>query len=54
MESSGGHALDSKQIHEQLHDDSDFFTEFIHDSDIDIFHRIVTCLGGTRDENDGF
>jgi hypothetical protein len=32
--------LDSKQIHEQLHDDSDSFTEFSQDSDIDIFDHI--------------
>jgi hypothetical protein len=36
MASSSGHALDSKQIHEQLHD-SDSSSEFSQDSDIDIF-----------------
>jgi hypothetical protein len=40
MRSSSGHALDSKQIHEQLHDDLDYFCEFIQDSDIDIFDYI--------------
>jgi hypothetical protein len=39
MASSSGRALDSKQIHEQLHD-SDSFIEFIQDSDTDIFDRI--------------
>jgi hypothetical protein len=32
--------LDSKQIHEQLHDDSDSFSEFSQNSDIDIFDHI--------------
>jgi hypothetical protein len=40
MASSSGHMLDSKQIHEQLHDDSDSSSEFRQDSDIDIFDRI--------------
>jgi hypothetical protein len=35
MASSSGHALDSKQIHEQLHHDSDSFSEFSQHSDID-------------------
>jgi hypothetical protein len=30
-------ALDSKQIHEQLRDDSDSFSKFSQDSGIDIF-----------------
>jgi hypothetical protein len=38
--SSNVHALDSKQIHEQLHDDSNSFTEFSQDSDIDIFDHV--------------
>jgi hypothetical protein len=44
MMSSSGHALDSKQIHEQLHDDLDSSSEFIQDSDIDtcIFNCIDT------------
>jgi hypothetical protein len=40
MESSIGHALDSKQIHEQLHNDLDSFGDLSQDSDIDIFDRI--------------
>jgi hypothetical protein len=36
MASTNGHVLDSKQIHEQLHDDSDSFSEISQDSDIDI------------------
>jgi hypothetical protein len=40
MAFSGGHALDSKQILEQLHDDSDSITELGQDLDIDIFDRI--------------
>jgi hypothetical protein len=40
MASSCGLALDSKQIHKQLHHDSDSFTEFSQDLDIDIFDRI--------------
>jgi hypothetical protein len=32
--------LDSKQIHEQLHDDSVSFSEFSQDSDIDILDHI--------------
>jgi hypothetical protein len=40
VESSSGHALDSKQIHEQLHVDSDSFSEFSQDSDIDMFDCI--------------
>jgi hypothetical protein len=40
MMSSSGRALDSKQIHEQLHDDLDSSSEFSQDSDIDIFNRI--------------
>jgi hypothetical protein len=35
MASSSWRALDSKQIYEQLHDDSDSFTEFSQD----IFYR---------------
>jgi hypothetical protein len=38
--SPSGQALDSKQIHEQLHVDSDFFSEFSQDSDIDMFDCI--------------
>jgi hypothetical protein len=34
--STSGRALDSKQIREQLHDDSDSFSEISQDSDIDI------------------
>jgi hypothetical protein len=37
MASSCGHASESKQIHELLHDDSDSFSEFSQDSDTDIF-----------------
>jgi hypothetical protein len=37
---SRGHVLDSKQIHEQFHDDSDSFSEFSQDSDVDIFDHI--------------
>jgi hypothetical protein len=40
MASSRGRELDSKQIHEQLHDDSDYSCEFIQDLDIDVFERI--------------
>jgi hypothetical protein len=36
MVSTSGHALGSKQIREQLHDDSDSFSEISQDSDIDI------------------
>jgi hypothetical protein len=42
MASSSGRALDSKQIHEQMHDDSDSFSEFCQDSGTDIFDRIYT------------
>jgi hypothetical protein len=42
MASSSGHALDSKQIHEQLHDDSDSFSEFSQNSDIDTFEHTDT------------
>jgi hypothetical protein len=34
MEYSSGRALDSEQIHEQLYDDSDLFSEFSQDSDL--------------------
>jgi hypothetical protein len=37
MVSSSEHALDSKHIHKQLHDDLDSYYEFSKDSDIDIF-----------------
>lgn len=36
MASYSGCALDSKQIHGQLYDDSDSFSEFSHHSDIDM------------------
>jgi hypothetical protein len=42
MASSSKHALDSKQIHEQLRDDSYPFSKFSHDSDIEIFDHIDT------------
>jgi hypothetical protein len=35
MASTSGCVLDSKQIHESLHDDSDSFSEISQDSDID-------------------
>jgi hypothetical protein len=38
--SSSGCSLDSRQIHEQLHYDSDSSSEFSQDSDIDIFDRV--------------
>jgi hypothetical protein len=40
MAFSSGRAVDSKQIREQLHDDSDALSEFSQDSDIDIFGHI--------------
>jgi hypothetical protein len=40
MASSDGHALDSKLIREQLNNDSDSFSEFSQDSDIDVFDCI--------------
>jgi hypothetical protein len=40
MASSSGHALDSKQIHEKLRNDSDSFSEFSQDSDIDIIDHV--------------
>jgi hypothetical protein len=56
MASSCGRALDSKQIHEQLHDDSDPFSESSQDSNIDIFDRIdpdgVSGCGGGGGYND--
>jgi hypothetical protein len=56
MASSSGRALNSKQIHEQLHDDSDPFSEFSLDSNVDIFDRIDPdgvsgCSGGYKDED---
>jgi hypothetical protein len=39
MESSIRHALESKEIHEQLHDNLDSFSDFSQDSVIDIFDR---------------
>lgn len=33
---SSGHLLDSRQIHEQYHDDLDSFSEITQNSDIDI------------------
>lgn len=36
MTSTSWHALDSKQIHEELHDDSDSFSDISEDSDISI------------------
>jgi hypothetical protein len=38
--SSSGRALDNKQIREQLHDDSDSFSEFSQESDICMFDHI--------------
>jgi hypothetical protein len=37
---SSGRAVDSKQIHEELYHNSDPFSEFSQDSDIDVFDRI--------------
>jgi hypothetical protein len=34
--STNGHALDSKQVHKQLHDDSDSFSGISQNADIDI------------------
>jgi hypothetical protein len=39
MASTSGRALDSKQIREQLHVDSDSFSEISQDSDIDIIEH---------------
>jgi hypothetical protein len=36
MASISRHALDSKQIHDQLHDNLDSFNEISQDADIDI------------------
>jgi hypothetical protein len=52
MASSRGRELDSKQIHEQLHDDSDPSCEFIHDSDIDVFERIGPDLSDSCSNSD--
>jgi hypothetical protein len=43
MVSTSGRALNSKQIREQLHDDSDSFSEISQDSGIDKF-CIVTLM----------
>jgi hypothetical protein len=40
MTSFSGRVLANKQIHEHLHDDSDSFSEYSQDSDIDIFDHI--------------
>jgi hypothetical protein len=37
---SSGHAMDSMQIRELLHDDSDSYSEFSQDSDIDVFDHV--------------
>jgi hypothetical protein len=39
MVSTSGHALDSKEIREQLHDDLDSFSEISQNSDIDVIEH---------------
>jgi hypothetical protein len=39
IESSLAYALDTKEIHKQLHDDSEIFSQLSQDSDINIFNH---------------